>query len=81
MKSNVITIEEAAQRLGVTKSTVRRGAHVGLLRAEWCGLLGDRIKGIYADSVQELIASRPKNGGGDGYETREIHPKAKGGAR
>ena len=80
MKSNVMTIEEAAQRLGVTKSTVRRAVHTGMLRAEWCGLRGNRIKGILADSVQELIASRPHIGG-EGYETRDIHPKAKGGAR
>lgn len=80
MDRNTITKAEAAKRLKVSVRTIERGVHLGILRASFNGLRGNRICGIYAQSVEDL-RQQWVNAENGGYQTREITPKAKGGAR
>ena len=74
------TLEEAAAILGVSKSTIRRAARLGQLKAVCGGLMGDRLKAVTAESVHAVIDYRREHHMGeiadnDGYLTRDCRPK------
>ena len=54
----LITTYEAGRRLGCSARTVQRACRTGKLGAAWCGLMGDRVRGVYAASVDALLARR-----------------------
>jgi len=58
MKDEIITVDEAARRLGVCATSVRRAVKIGLLEADYFGLLANRISGIKAASVNALLERR-----------------------
>ena len=65
-QNELITTHEAARRLECSPRTVQRACRSGQLRAKWCGLMGDRVRGVYAASVDELLERRKANAGKGG---------------
>lgn len=57
MPKEIITIREAAKRLEVNPQTVRRAILSGKLQAAWGGLMKNRIKGVYVESVDAILKS------------------------
>ena len=76
------TIEEAANILGVSKTTIRNAVARGQLAAVRGGIMGDRTIGVTQMSVQGIIDYRRKRHAGeitdkDGYDTRDLRPASR----
>ena len=55
MNKETITVDEAARRLDVHPRTVRRAIRAGKIRAYFGGVLKNRIKGVFVESVDEIL--------------------------
>lgn len=55
MNKETITVDEAARRLDVHPRTVRRAIRAGKIRAYFGGVMKNRIKGVYAESIDEIL--------------------------
>ena len=79
-KSKHYSIAEAAARLGMSRNATAYAARTGKLKPIFGGLLGNRIVGIEAESVEAVIEYRKAHQphiGGDFYATRDIRPAAR----
>ena len=61
MPKGIITVDEAAKRLAVYPGTVRRAIHAGKIRAFYGGVMKNRIKGVYAESIDEILKNAERN--------------------
>lgn len=57
----VMTVQEAADAIGVCTRTIRRIARKGILKVRWRGVFLNQIGGIYRDSVETLLERRKAN--------------------
>lgn len=78
----IYTIEEAANILGVSKTTIRNAVARGQLAAVRGGIMGDRTIGVTRNSVHAIIDYRRERHAGeitatDGYLTRDCHPASR----
>ena len=55
MNKETITVDEAARRLDVHPRTVRRSIRAGKIRAYYGGVMKNRIKGVYSESIYEIL--------------------------
>ena len=55
MNKETITVDEAARRLDVHPRTVRRAIRAGKIRVYYGGVMKNRIKGVYAESIDEIL--------------------------
>ena len=89
-KKKIYSIAEAAARLKMSRNATAYAARTGKLKPIFGGLLGNRIVGIAAESVDAVIEYRkthpqtgrlnPIFGGqldGDGNATRDTRPAAR----
>lgn len=60
-KAEIITIKEAAEKLEVSPRTVARAVAKGDIKATFYGLRKKRILGVYAESVQKILAETVKH--------------------
>lgn len=52
--AKVVTESKAAQMLNVTPSAIRYHVRKGTLQAVYCGITGNRVKGILVSSIERV---------------------------
>lgn len=60
MNKETITVDEAARRLDVHPRTVRRAIRAGKIRAYFGGVMKNRIKGVYAESIDKILKNEDR---------------------
>lgn len=54
MKTETVSLTDAARKLGVSRAAITNAVRRGRLRPVWGGIDGERLTGVYAHEVEAL---------------------------